>query len=83
MSKRRFVGIITAAKMTNTVRVAVDIPKKHPIYEKSIKWTSSFLAMNEVKAKLGDTVAIEESSPYSKKVAWKVVEILEGKEDKK
>ena len=62
--------------MQKTVVVAVEMPKRHPIYGKLIKNTRKFKAHNETEAKLHDTVIIEETRPISKEVTWVVKEII-------
>lgn len=79
MSKRIFEGVVVSDKMEKTIVVAVDIPKKHRLYGKTVRNTKRFKARDEMGAKNGDLVRIEECRPYSKETSWKVVEIKEGK----
>ncbi len=79
MAKKTFKGSVVSDKMQKTVVVAVELPKKHPLYNKEIKNTKRFKARNEVDAKLNDIVVIEECRPYSKEVTWKVVEVVSAK----
>jgi len=83
MPKKILKGKVISNKMQKTVVVAVDVPKIHPVYLKSIKNTRKFKARDEIGVKVGDIVAIEESRPYSKEVSWKVIEVLEGSEEEK
>jgi small subunit ribosomal protein S17 len=80
MSSKKFKGIIVSAKMQKTVVVAVELPKRHPIYDKVVKHTGRFKARNEIEAVLGNKVLIQECRPFSKDVTWKVVEVLDLKE---
>jgi small subunit ribosomal protein S17 len=70
MSKRTLTGTVVSAKMQKTVVVSVELPKKHPIYGKTVKNTRRFKARAEEPLKEGDTVTIEESRPLSKEVTW-------------
>jgi len=80
MPKTTFSGVVTSDKMLKTVTVSVDIFKRHPIYNKSIRNTKKFMARNEdFLVKIGDVVTIESSRPYSKNVKWKVINKLENK----
>lgn len=80
MNKRAYTGKVTSTKMQKTVVVAVEMPKKHKIYGKSLKMTKRFLVHDTVGVKLGDIVQIEESRPFSKNVSWIVAKKLqEGK----
>jgi len=80
MSSKKFKGKIVSAKMQKTVVVTVELPKRHPIYDKVVKNTRRFKARNEINAVLGDNVLIQECKPFSKDVTWKVVEVLGLKE---
>ena len=74
--KTRF-GKVIGDKMDKTVVVAVDTPKRHPIYKKTIRRVVKYYAHDEKKeSKIGDTVRIEETRPTSKLKRWRVVEII-------
>lgn len=70
------VGVVTSAKMTKTVVVAVERLVQHPMYRKTIRRTSTFMAHDEKGAKKGDRVRIVETRPLSKLKRWRVEEIL-------
>lgn len=72
MPKKKFNGTVVSNKMNKTVVVAVEIPKKHPLYDKRIKNTKRFKAHSKETHKIGDIVLIEECKPFSKEVTWKV-----------
>ena len=78
MAKRIFTGYIVSDKMQKTAVVAVEMPKKHPLYNKEMKNTVKFKAHNAVEAKMGDTVLIEECAPLSKHVFWIIKEVIKG-----
>ncbi len=80
MSSKKFKGKIVSAKMQKSVVVAVELPRRHPIYDKIVKNTRRFKARNEMEAVLGNNVLIQECKPFSKDVTWKVVEVLDSKE---
>lgn len=81
MPKRIFKGQVTSTKMQKTVVVAVDIPKRHPIYRKIVKNTRRFKARDEIGVNVGDIVTIEETKPYSKEVSFIVKEVVERVEE--
>lgn len=81
MPKRILKGKVTSTKMQKTVVVAVDVPKRHPIYRKIVKNTRRFKARDEIGVNVGDIVTIEESKPFSKEVTWIVKEIVEKAEE--
>ncbi len=71
------VGIVTSTAMQKTVTVAVDRLVQHPLYEKTLRRTSKFLAHDEQGAcKVGDRVRIVETRPLSARKRWRVEEIL-------
>jgi len=71
------VGEVIGNKMDKTVIVAVDTPRKHPIYKKTIRRIVKYYAHDEKKqCKIGDKVRIEETRPLSKLKRWRVVEII-------
>ena len=82
MSIKTFKGKVVSNKMQKTVVVAVDLPKKHPIYGKNIKNTRRFKARDDVGLAVGDEVIIEEYRPYSKNVSFRVVGKISKEEGK-
>lgn len=70
-------GVVVSDAMEKTVVVAVETPKRHPIYHKNIKHTKKYYAHDEKdECKVGDTVLIEETRPMSKLKRWRVREII-------
>jgi small subunit ribosomal protein S17 len=71
------IGEVIGDKMDKTVIVAVDSPRKHPLYKKTIRRTMKYYAHDAKKqCKVGDTVRIEETRPLSRLKRWRVVEIV-------
>lgn len=80
VSKNRLqkVGKVVSDKMDKTIVVEVEYVKKHRLYKKAMRRTSRFKAHDEENScKMGDTVRIEESRPYSKEKTWRLVEIIQ------
>jgi len=69
-------GVVVKAKMQKTIVVAVERFVRHPLYHKTIKRTSTFMAHDEKGAKQGDTVRIVETRPLSRHKRWRVEEIV-------
>lgn len=70
-------GVVVSDVMNKTVVVAVDTPRRHPIYHKNIKHTKKYYAHDEKnECKIGDTVLIVETRPLSKLKRWRVREII-------
>jgi small subunit ribosomal protein S17 len=74
------VGIVSSDKMTKTVVVRVDRLVKHPVYRKYVKKRKKFMAHDEMGAKIGDKVKIQETRPMSARKRWRVVEIIQKAE---
>ncbi len=71
------VGTVVSTAMQKTVKVAVDRFVKHPVYKKTLRRTSNFLAHDEDgTCRVGDRVLIAETRPLSARKRWRVVEIL-------
>ena len=75
--KSQVTGTVVSDKMEKTVVVAVERQVRHGLYGKSQKKTSKFVAHNEDnEAKVGDTVAIAESRPMSRRKRWIVTRVV-------
>lgn len=74
--KKKLTGIVKSTKMTNSAVVVIDRIKQHPIYLKRTKTSKSYLADNQVKAKEGDKVTIEETKPLSRHKRWQIIKVL-------
>lgn len=71
------IGRVISDKMDKTVTVAVDTPKKHPLYKKTIRRVVKYKAHDEKnECKTGDAVRIVETRPLSKDKRWRVAEII-------
>ena len=81
MPKRILIGTVVSDKSDKTVVVKVERKVKHPLYSKIIRRSKKYHAHDEDNAfKLGETVRIEETAPYSKQKTWKVIDrVLAGK----
>ena len=76
--ERRTIGRVVSNKMNKSVTVSVERLIKHPVYGKFIRRTTKIMAHDEEQTcREGDTVAIVECRPISKRKSWKVVEVLE------
>ena len=71
-------GTVVSDKMDKTVKVAIERQVRDPLYGKSQRRTSTFLAHDENnEAKVGDRVAITEARPMSRRKRWVVTSIVE------
>ena len=76
-TKSEKTGVVISNKMQKTVVVAVERKVRHEVYGKTQRKTSTFVAHNENnEAKMGDTVAIAESRPLSRRKRWVVTRVV-------
>ena len=78
VSRRKiFTGVVTGTKMKKTVTVTVTRLVQHPLYKKTIRKRTKFLAHDEYeRCKIGDKVRIIETRPLSRRKRWRVLEII-------
>jgi len=79
MEKKRKtrLGRVVSDKMDKTVVVAVESPKRHPLYKKTLKRVVKYKAHDENnQCQLGDVVRIVETRPLSREKRWRVAEII-------
>ena len=80
MEKKRkeLIGIVTRDKNDKTITVTISTYRKHPLYNKRVKYSKKYTAHDELnKAKVGDKVRIVETRPLSKTKRYELVEIVE------
>ncbi|MEI9917028.1 MAG: 30S ribosomal protein S17 [Methylovirgula sp.] len=75
MPKRVLQGVVVSDKQDKTVVVKVERRFTHPLLKKTVRRSKNFHAHDEAnKAKVGDTVLIEETRPISRLKRWVIVE---------
>jgi small subunit ribosomal protein S17 len=78
VTQRPTIGRVVSNKMQKSVTVSVERLVKHPAYGKFIRRTTKVMAHDEEgTCREGDTVAIVECRPISKRKSWRVVEIVQ------
>ena len=79
---RTLTGTVVSNKMQKTIAVVVERLVKHPQYGKYVRRTTKLLAHDEGNtSRQGDLVSITECRPYSKRKAWRLVEVLRRAEE--
>ncbi|GBU19704.1 MULTISPECIES: 30S ribosomal protein S17 [unclassified Methylobacterium] len=79
MPKRVLQGVVVSDKQDKTVVVKVERRFTHPVMKKTVRRSKNYHAHDEGNvAKVGQTVFIEESRPFSKLKTWKLVESAAG-----
>jgi len=80
-NRRRLVGRVVSNKMQKTIVVAVDVAKRHRLYDKVIHETHKYYAHDEENAaQEGDMVQIVESRPLSRTKRWALENVIEKKQ---
>lgn len=78
---RTLTGQVVSNKMDKTVSVRVSRVVKHPVYGKYLRRSTKVLVHDEENAcREGDVVSITECRPFSKRKAWRLVDIVERAE---
>lgn len=78
-SKRKvYRGTVVSDKMDKTITVMVSTSKRHPLYEKRVKYSKKFKAHDDENvAKIGDLVEIMETRPLSATKRFRLVKVLQ------
>ncbi|MFP6781277.1 MAG: 30S ribosomal protein S17 [Gammaproteobacteria bacterium] len=75
---RTVVGQVVSNRMDKTISVQIERQVEHPLYKKYIRRSTKLLAHDENnECNEGDTVAIEECRPLSKRKAWRLQKVLQ------
>lgn len=75
---RTLSGKVISNKMDKTIVVEIIRRVPHPLYKKIVKRNTKIHAHDaDNVCNIGDTVKIQETKPYAKTKAWKLVEVIE------
>ena len=75
--KSEKVGVVVSNKMQKSIVVAVEWQVRHGLYGKTERRTSKFMVHDENSdAKPGDTVAIVETRPMSRRKRWTLKRVI-------
>ena len=74
---RTATGKVVSDKMDKTITVLVERTEKHALYGKFIRRSTKLHAHDENnECRLGDTVKVVETRPYSKSKTWNLVQVV-------
>lgn len=77
-AKAELQGVVVSDRMQKSVVVSVERRVQHPLYGKTQKRTSKFIAHDENdEAKVGDRVEITETRPMSRRKRWAITRVIE------
>ena len=75
--KSEKVGVVVSDAMQKSCVVAVEWQGRHGLYGKTERRTSKFMVHDEKnEAKTGDTVAIVETRPMSRRKRWALTRVV-------
>lgn len=75
--RSELVGKVVSAKNDKTITVLVETYRKHPLYNKRVKYSKKYTAHDEKNvAKEGDTVRLVSTRPLSKTKRYELVEVV-------
>jgi len=74
--KKRLTGIVKRTAMEKSATVMVSRVVVHPKYKKRTKKTRSYIVHNELGAKAGDRVRLEECKPISRHKHFTIIKII-------
>jgi small subunit ribosomal protein S17 len=70
-------GVVVSDKMQKSIVVAVEWQVRHGLYGKTERRTSKFMVHDQDNtAKIGDTVAIVETRPQSRRKRWALTRVV-------
>ena len=70
-------GVVVSNKMQKSIVVAVEWQVRDGLYGKTQRRTSKFMVHDEENAaKIGDTVAITETRPMSRRKRWPLARVV-------
>ena len=75
--KSEKLGVVVSNKMQKSIVVAVEWHVRHGLYGKTERRTSTFMVHDEANtARVGDTVAIVETRPLSRRKRWALKRVV-------
>ncbi len=79
-TRKTYIGTVVSAAADKTITVQVNTYRAHKLYGKRVKYSKKFAAHDEKnEAKVGDTVEIMSTKPYSKTKTFRLINIKETK----
>lgn len=73
---KKLTAKVISAKMQLSAVVLVETSWKHPLYSKLVRRSKKYLVQNDIKAKEGDHVEIQETRPLSARKHFTITKII-------
>lgn len=70
---KRLQGVVVRTGMKKTAAVRIDRQWAHPVYQKTIKRSKTYLVQDDQGVRVGDVVQIEPCRPMSARKQWRIV----------
>lgn len=77
-ARKTYTGTVVSAKNDKTITVLISTYRRHPLYNKRVKYSKKYTAHDELNiAKEGDLVEIMETRPLSKTKRFRLVKVVQ------
>ncbi|PIW07652.1 30S ribosomal protein S17 [Candidatus Collierbacteria bacterium CG17_big_fil_post_rev_8_21_14_2_50_45_7] len=73
---KKLIATVVSTKLASCAVVSVETSWKHPLYTKLVRRSKKYLVQNDIKAKSGDTVEIQETRPLSARKHFTITKII-------
>lgn len=73
---KKLTALVISTKFETSAVVMVESSWKHPLYTKMVRRSKKYLVQNDVKAKEGDTVEIQETRPLSARKRFTITKVV-------
>ncbi len=73
---KKLQGVVISTKQSQSAVVVVETSFAHPLYSKLVKRSKKYLVQNDIKAKSGDHVEIQETRPLSARKHFTITKII-------
>lgn len=73
---KKLIATVISTKLEQSAVVMVETSWKHPLYSKLVRRTKKYLVQNDIKAKDGETVEIQETRPLSARKHFTITKVI-------
>jgi small subunit ribosomal protein S17 len=73
---KKLIATVISTKFDTSAVVLVETSWKHPLYTKLVRRSKKYLVQNDVKAKDGETVEIQETRPLSARKRFTITKVI-------
>lgn len=73
---KKLIATVISTKFETSAVVLVETSWKHPLYSKLVRRSKKYLVQNDVKAKDGETVEIQETRPLSARKRFTITKVI-------